>query len=74
VSDFVFDLTYDISKLNPAIPRYSLTLLSWYLWRRIVELEEIRGGFHKSWVYGLKRKAHPNVGENAVSWAYGANT
>jgi hypothetical protein len=25
-------------------------------------------GFHKSWAYGVKRKAHPNHGENAVSW------
>jgi hypothetical protein len=27
------------------------------------------GGFHKSWAHGLKRKAHPNLGENAISWA-----
>jgi hypothetical protein len=24
-----------------------------------------RGGFHKSWVLGVKGKAHPNLGENA---------
>jgi hypothetical protein len=28
-----------------------------------------RGGFHKSWAQGVKRKAHPNLGENAISWA-----
>jgi hypothetical protein len=33
-----------------------------------------RGGFHKSWAHGLKRKAHPNLGKNAISWAYGAST
>jgi hypothetical protein len=24
------------------------------------------GGFHKSWLHGVKRKAHPNLGENAI--------
>jgi hypothetical protein len=33
-----------------------------------------RAAFHKSWAYGVKHKAHPNLGENAISWAYGANT
>jgi hypothetical protein len=27
----------------------------------------VRGGFHKSWVHGVKRKAHPNMGENVIS-------
>jgi hypothetical protein len=27
-----------------------------------------RGGFHKSWAQGVKRKAHPNLGEKAKSW------
>jgi hypothetical protein len=27
------------------------------------------GGFHKSWAHVVKRKAHPNLGENAISWA-----
>ena len=27
------------------------------------------GGFHKSWAQGVKRKAHPNLIENAISWA-----
>jgi hypothetical protein len=27
------------------------------------------GGFHKSWANGVKRKAHPNLRENAISWA-----
>ncbi len=31
------------------------------------------GGFHKSWAHGVKRRAHPNLGENAISWAQGAN-
>ncbi len=25
------------------------------------------GGFHKSWAHGVKRKGHPNLGENAIS-------
>jgi hypothetical protein len=29
----------------------------------------IGGGFHKSWVHGVKRKVHPNLGENTISWA-----
>jgi hypothetical protein len=33
-----------------------------------------KGGFHKSWAQGVKRKAHPNLGENAISWVIGANT
>jgi hypothetical protein len=32
-----------------------------------------RGLFHKSCEYGLKHRAHPNLGENAVSWPQGAN-
>jgi hypothetical protein len=32
-------------------------------------LFEIKGGFHKSWVHGVKRKAHPTLGKNAISWA-----
>ncbi len=28
-----------------------------------------RDGFHKSWVQGVKRKVHPILGENAISWA-----
>jgi hypothetical protein len=30
---------------------------------------EIRGGFHKSWAHGVKRKTNPNLGENLISWA-----
>jgi hypothetical protein len=25
--------------------------------------------FRKVWGHGVKRKAHPNLGENAISWA-----
>jgi hypothetical protein len=25
----------------------------------------VRGGFHKSWAQGVKRRAHPNLGKNA---------
>jgi hypothetical protein len=32
-----------------------------------------RGGYHKSWAHGVKRRAHPNLGKNAISWAQGAN-
>ncbi len=33
----------------------------------------VRGGFHKSWVHGVRHEAHSNLVENAISWAYGAN-
>jgi hypothetical protein len=26
------------------------------------------GGFHKNWAHGVKHKAHPIMGENAISW------
>jgi hypothetical protein len=26
-----------------------------------------RGGFHKSWMQGVKHRAHPNLRENAIS-------
>jgi hypothetical protein len=29
------------------------------------------GGFHKSWAHGVKCRAHPHLGENAISWAQG---
>jgi hypothetical protein len=29
--------------------------------------EMARGGFHKSWAHGVKRRAHPSLGENAIS-------
>jgi hypothetical protein len=32
-----------------------------------------RGGFHKSWAYGVKPRVHPNLGENAISWRQRAN-
>jgi hypothetical protein len=32
-------------------------------------LKQIGGRFHKSWALGAKRKKHPNLGENAISWA-----
>jgi hypothetical protein len=34
---------------------------------------KILGRFHKSWAHGKKLKAHPNLVENAISWAYGAD-
>ena len=34
---------------------------------------KIRGGFHKSWAQGVKRRAQPNLGKNAKSWAQFAN-
>ena len=30
-----------------------------------------RGGFHISWSQGVKHRAHPNVGENAISGVQG---
>jgi hypothetical protein len=32
-------------------------------------INQIWGGFHKSWAQGIKRKAHPSLGKNAISWA-----
>jgi hypothetical protein len=34
----------------------------------VIHWLEIRGGFQKSWASGLKSEAHPNLGENAISW------
>jgi hypothetical protein len=31
--------------------------------------KKVWGGFHKSWAHGQKRRVHPNMGENAISWA-----
>jgi hypothetical protein len=36
-------------------------------------LNQAWGGFHKSWVHGVKRTNNSNLGENAISWAQGAN-
>jgi hypothetical protein len=30
---------------------------------------QVLGGFQKRWAYGVNHKAHPNLGENAISWA-----
>ncbi len=35
----------------------------------VLSHNEIKGGFHKSWVHGIKRKAQPNLGENAIGLA-----
>jgi hypothetical protein len=30
-------------------------------------------GFQKSWAYGVNHRVHPNLGDNAISCAQGAN-
>jgi hypothetical protein len=33
-----------------------------------------RGGFYKRWAHGVKGETHPQLGENAINRAKGANT
>jgi hypothetical protein len=36
-------------------------------------LKNTKGWFHKSWAQGVKRRVHPILRENVISWAQSAN-
>jgi hypothetical protein len=61
-------IVYFISETTRLVDHWMCGILS-----PCTETSWFRCRFHKRWVYGVKRRVQPNLGENAISWAYGAN-
>jgi hypothetical protein len=66
-----FTLIWPCNQLNAFSPRFGCD----YALHSVLNFYEIhpRDGVHKNWVHGGKCRAHPNLGENTISWGQGAN-